>query len=349
MFSNFKEHLISKDQTILHALAKLDKLAKDAILFVVDKDNGLIGSLTDGDVRRGLLKGLNTSSNIVDFIQPNPKFIRKNAVDLDQIIAFRNGNFKVIPILDEDGRILNIINFRIFKSYLPVDAVIMAGGRGERLKPLTNNTPKPMLPIGEKPIIEHNLDRLISFGIADYWISLGYLGDQLKSYFGDGESKGVTIEYVTEDQPLGTIGAVTSIFNFQHDTILVTNSDILTNLDYEDFYRSFVESGADLSVVTIPYDVNIPYAVLETNKGDVVSLKEKPTYTYFSNGGIYLMRREVIELIPVGAHFNATDLIEKIIMLGKKVHSYPLRGYWLDIGKHEDFEKAKEDISHIKF
>lgn len=345
----YHNHLIEKEEKVMVALAKLDQLAADAILFVVDKERRLIGSLTDGDIRRGLLKGIQLDQKLTEFIQTSPKYIRKGKYDLKQVIAFRNGNFKIIPIIDEQDRVVNIINFRFFKSYLPIDAIIMAGGRGERLKPLTDSVPKPLLKVGDKPIIEHNLDRLISYGIDDFWLSIRYLGDQLREYFKDGTHKNVSIEYVTEDQPLGTIGAVNKISNLTHDTVLVTNSDILTNLDYEDFYQSFMECGADLSIVTIPYDVNVPYAVLETTNGHVVSFKEKPTYTYYSNGGIYLMKREILGLIPPDVAYHATDLMQQLIHSGKKVHSYPLRGYWLDIGKMEDYQKAQKDVRHIKF
>ncbi|MDO6595884.1 nucleotidyltransferase family protein [Oceanihabitans sp. 2_MG-2023] len=345
----FIHHLLPAKSTIKEALVKLNELGFDAILFVVDKDNKLIGSLTDGDIRRGLITGITIEHNVLDVIQDNPRFVRKGESNLKKIIEYREGNFKIIPVLDKDNIIVNVINFRFFKSYLPIDAVVMAGGRGQRLRPLTDNTPKPLLKIGDKPIIEHNIDRLVSYGVDDFWLSVRYLGEQLEDYFKDGSQKNIKTDYIWETEPLGTIGAISKVDNFQHDYILVTNSDILTNLDYEDFFLSFLESGADLSVVTIPYDVKIPYAVLETNNNEVLSFKEKPTYTYYSNGGIYLMKKEVLDLIPKNAFFNATDLMEALIDKNFKVHSYPLRGYWLDIGKHEDFKQAQEDIQHIKF
>jgi len=346
---NFKQHLLLENSTIKEALVKLNELAKDAILFVVDTEDKLIGSLTDGDVRRGLIKGINIDQKVEEVIQSNPRFVRKAEPNIEKIIEYREDNYRIIPVLDKDDKIVNIINFRFFKSYLPLDAVVMAGGRGERLRPLTDNTPKPLLKIGDKPIIEHNIDRLISFGVDDFWLSVRYLGEQLQDYFKDGSQKNIKTDYIWETEPLGTIGAISKVDSFQHDYILVTNSDILTNLDYEDFFLTFLESGADLSVVTIPYDVKIPYAVLETSNNHVLSFTEKPTYTYYSNGGIYLMKKSVLDLIPKGEFFNATDLMEKIIEKGLKVHSYPLRGYWLDIGKHEDFKQAQEDIKQIKF
>lgn len=346
---SFEKHLLKKGSTIKEALARLDYLAKDAIIFIVDEKKKLVGSLTDGDVRRGLLKGFDINGRVDDIIQPRPRFIRKGERDLSKVIEYRENNFRILPILDKDDHVIDILNFRETKSYLPVDAVIMAGGRGERLRPLTDNTPKPLLKIGDKPILEHNIDRLRLFGIDDMWITINYLGEKIEQYFGPGDDKNIIIRYVREKEPLGTIGSVSKINDFGHDYVLVMNSDILTNIDYEHFFLDFIKQEADFSVVTIPYSVDIPYAVLETHNGHVLNFREKPTYTYYSNGGIYIMKREVLSNIPIEKHFNATDLMETMIRQGKKVISYPLSGYWLDIGRNEDYEKAKKDILTNKF
>lgn len=330
-------------------MVRLDELAINAVLFVVDKNDKLIGSITDGDVRRGLIKGITIDSSVRKVIQPDPKFVRKGEQNIAKIIEYRDKNFKIIPVLDDKDQIVNVINFRQLRSYLPVDTVIMAGGRGTRLKPLTDSIPKPLLRVGDKPIIEHNLNRLALYGIDDFWISLKYLGEQIRDHFGNGKEWNINISYIWEDKPLGTIGAVSKIENFRHEYVLLTNSDILTNLDYEHFFLNFIEQDADLSVVTIPYVVNIPYGVLETSNGHVINLREKPTYTYYSNGGIYLIKKSAFEHLPKEEFFNTTDFMEKLIEKGKKVISYPLSGYWLDIGKHEDFEKAQRDIKQIKF
>lgn len=346
---HYKDHLIPSGTPIREALKVLDKLAKDAISFVVDENDRLIGSLTDGDVRRGLIQGAELEQSVDDIIQSHPRFIRKGDRDIEKVIEYRQNDFKIIPILDKDNRIVNVINFGDLKSYLPIDVVVMAGGKGTRLRPMTENTPKPLLKVGEKPILEHNIHRLSRFGMDDLWISVNYLGEQIEKYFGNGNDKNLNIKYVWEDEPLGTIGSVSKIDNFIHDYVLVTNSDILTNLDYESFFLRFKEEEADFAVVTIPYKVDVPYAVLETTNGHVISFKEKPTYTYYSNGGIYLMKREITDRIPKDSYFDTTDLMEELIAEGKKVLSYPLSGYWLDIGKSEDFEKAQEDIKTIKF
>lgn len=343
------KHIIYNGTSIREALLKLNNLGIDSILFVADSEGRLIGSLTDGDVRRGLLKGFGVEDLVENIIQPNPKFIRKGERDINKVIDYRENHFRIIPILDKEDRVVNVINFRELKSYLPIDAVIMAGGRGERLRPLTDEIPKPLLPVGDKPIIEHNIDRLRLYGIDDFWITLRYRGKQIEEYIGNGIEKNITINFFYENEALGTIGAVSQIKNFVHEYVIVANSDLLSNIDYELFFLDFLKNAADFSVVTIPYRVDIPYAVLETSNGQIVSFKEKPAYTYYSNGGIYLIKRELLEYIPIEKSFNATDLMEKLISLGKKVISYPFEGYWLDIGKHEDYDKAQQDVEKIKF
>ena len=346
---NYKKHLININSTIKQALELLSLLEHDIILFATNEKQKLIGSLTDGDIRRGLLKGLSIENSISDIINQKPKYIKKNEYSINEIITLREEYYKVIPILDDDNLILNIISFRSLSSYLPIDVVVMAGGLGSRLKPLTDNTPKPLLKIGGKTIIDYNIDRLISFGVDDFWISVRYLADKIKGHLGNGNNRNINIEYVSENTPMGTIGAVSSIDNFKHDYVLVTNSDILTNLNYEKFFLDFIEKDADMSVVTIPYDVEIPYAVLKTKNNNILSFEEKPTYTYYSNGGIYLIKKSILKNIPKNKFFNSTDLIQLLLEKNLKITSFPMHNYWLDIGKHSDFLTTKNDINHIKF
>lgn len=346
----FDKYLVSDDLTIRQVLVRLDELAADATVFITDKDGVLKGSITDGDIRRGLIRGINPDEKILNVANTTPKFLRKGDNVLDRLIEFRSKNIQIVPVLEKDKDVIcNVLNFRIHRSYLPIDAVIMAGGKGQRLLPLTEKTPKPLLHVGDKPIIERNIDRMAMFGIDDITISLNYLGEQLEEFFGDGHSKGISIKYVWENEPLGTIGAAGLISHFQNDYVLIMNSDLLTNIDFEAFFLDFTTSGADLSIVSIPYQVDVPYAVLETDNERIVSLKEKPRFTYYSNGGIYLMRRSILDRIPRHAHYNATDLIEELIADGGHVRSYPLVDYWLDIGSHDDYRKAQSDVHHIRF
>ncbi|MCO5229802.1 MAG: nucleotidyltransferase family protein [Chitinophagales bacterium] len=344
-----KLHIIDCDTSINLALNQLNMLSIDAILFVIDKNNKLIGSLTDGDLRRGFIKGLDFSNKLTDFVQPNPVYIRlgdKNAIDI--LDTYRKKNYKVIPILNNENEIVDIVNFRIQSTIVPVDVVLMAGGEGKRLRPLTLNTPKPLLVVGDKPIIEHNIDRLSKFGIKNIYLSVNFLRNQIIEYFKDGSHKGLNIKYVKEDKPMGTVGSVLLVDHFEHDDIIIMNSDLLTNIDYEDFYRSYKLSGSDMAVAATSYNVDVPYAVLEVNEfNEVKSLKEKPRYTYYSNAGIYILKKSLLDLIPKDTFFDITDLMEVVLERNMKLFTYPITGYWLDIGRPEDFKKAQEDIRHL--
>lgn len=343
------KHLFNENLSVRDALICLDQLASDAILFVTDGDDRLIGSLTDGDLRRGFIKGLGFEDPIIDFIQPDPKFISENEFNQDQLEEFKNANFKIIPIVNNEHVIVDILNFRFKTTLLPIDAVLMAGGEGKRLRPLTENTPKPLLKVGAKPIIEYNIDRLAKVGVKNMYLSINYLGDQLVDYFGNGDNKNINIDYIREGKPLGTIGSVLLVDKFNHDDILVMNSDLLTNIDFADFYKTFKESEADMAVAATSYHVDVPYAVLESDENQSVkALKEKPRYTYFSNAGIYLIRKELLSMIPPNEFYDITDLMEKVIAMNHKLINYPINGYWLDIGSHSDFNKAQEDIKHLK-
>lgn len=347
---NWKQHIVHYNTSVKDALIVMDKLGLDAIIFAVNDQNELLGSLTDGDIRRGLIAGVQTTDPVGSILRKNPRFIRRSNENLDQLIAFRNENLKIIPVLNEENdQVVDVINFRLTYSYIPADVVIMAGGEGKRLRPLTDETPKPLLKIGGKPIIEHNVDRLIRFGMKNFYISINYLGEQIESFFKDGNEKNVSIAYLKETKPLGTIGSILLAKKFDHEDIIVMNSDLLTTIDFEDFYNSYKQSGAKMAVAATSYHVDVPYAVLETNhQHEVRSLKEKPRYTYFSSAGIYILKRELLTMIPEDSFFDITDLMEKVIEQQVKLITYPINGYWLDIGKHEDFLKAQEDIKHLK-
>ncbi|WP_282629956.1 nucleotidyltransferase family protein [Empedobacter sedimenti] len=344
-----QKHTIFFNQSVRDALIRLDEIAPSSILFVVDKDYKLLGSLTDGDLRRGFIKGLGFDNEILDFVQPSPISINERNIDLNKIEKYRKNLLKIIPIVNDDLKIVDVLDFSLRKTLIPADAVLMAGGEGKRLRPLTETTPKPLLKVGDKPIIEYNIDRLINFGVKTINLSINYLGEQLVDYFGDGSKKEIDIKYVKEDKPLGTIGSILLVDTFHNDDIIVMNSDLLTNIDFADFFKMYKETEADMAVAATSYHVDVPYAVLEVNDGvEVRSLKEKPRYTYYSNAGIYILKKELLKMIPQETFFDITDLMERILEMNLKLVTYPINGYWLDVGKHEDFKKAQEDIKHIK-
>lgn len=344
-----RNHLIDRHSGVRDALKQLDSLAADAILIVIDEDDRLVGSLTDGDLRRGFIKGLGFEDPLEKFIQPHPKYIYEDEYDQEAIEIYRKNHYKIIPIVNKEMKVVDILNFKTRNTLLPLDAVLMAGGEGKRLRPLTDTIPKPLLKIGDKPIIEYNIDRLAKVGVKNLYLSINYLGEQLEAYFKNGSDKNLYIEYIKEEKPMGTIGSVLLVDEFEHDEILVMNSDILTNLDFEDFYKTFKLSGADMAVAATTYSVDVPYAVLETDENQrVESLKEKPRYNYYSNAGIYILKKELLNLIPKNTFYDITDLMDRILEMKLRLVTYPINGYWLDIGKHDDFKKAQEDIKHLK-
>ncbi|MBR8537386.1 nucleotidyltransferase family protein [Carboxylicivirga sediminis] len=333
--------------SVIDVLKRLDSLTIAQTVFVVDCNNKLIGTITDGDIRRGLINGNSISDPVVNFMSTNFRALN-GSVDPIKIKEYRNFGVNLLPVLNKDGSIRKVYDLERISTILPVDVVIMAGGKGERLRPLTNSTPKPMLPLGNKPIIEHNIDRLRSFGIENIYISINYLGEQIKDYFGDGKDKGLNIQYLEEKEFLGTIGSASMVDQYESPYVLVMNSDLFTDVDFEDLWVNLCERAADLAVASIPYTVNIPFAILTRENGCIKGLKEKPSNTHYANAGIYLMKRKVMELIPKNEFFNATDLIEKLIQTGKTVIDNPITGYWIDIGRHEEYNKAKEIIRHLK-
>lgn len=344
-----RSHLIDRHAGVRDALKQLDSLAADAILIVVDDYDLLVGSLTDGDLRRGFIKGLGFEDPLEKFIQPHPKYIYEDEYDQEAIEIYRKNHYKIIPIVNKEMKVVDILNFKTRNTLLPLDAVLMAGGEGKRLRPLTDTIPKPLLKIGDKPIIEYNIDRLAQVGVKNLYLSINYLGEQLEAYFKNGSDKNLYIRYIKEEKPMGTIGSVLLVDAFEHDEILVMNSDILTNLDFEDFYKTFKLSGADMAVAATTYSVDVPYAVLETDENQLVeSLKEKPRYNYYSNAGIYILKKELLNLIPKNTFYDITDLMDRILEMKLRLVTYPINGYWLDIGKHDDFKKAQEDIKHLK-
>jgi dTDP-glucose pyrophosphorylase len=348
---NSSQHIVNYNDSARVALKALDVLEDNVsrTLFVVNDMNKLVGSITDGDIRRGLLNGLEISNPVKGFMNVNFKFLIASQDNMALIRSYKEAEINLVPLIDEDQNLLEILDLKKMRAKLPLAALIMAGGRGERLRPLTEVTPKPMLKVGDKPIIEHNVDRLISYGIKDIYISVKYLKDQIIDFFGDGSSKGVNINYIEETEPLGTIGALSLIDNIQYDDILVMNSDLLTNVDFEDFYSFYLSNNAKMALASVPYHVNIPYAVLETTGHNILSFSEKPNYIYYSNGGVYLMKFALKEMFNKGEFFNATDLMDRLLEeKDTNLIHYPLLGYWLDIGKHSDLIKAQEDIKHIK-
>lgn len=340
-------YIIQQTESIREALVSLNQITSDTqSLLVVDEDQKLVGTLTDGDIRRGLILGAELSDSVSAIMNKDFRYIIESEFDVAYLKSFRDKHVLFIPILDAERHIVDVVNLKKYKSWLPIDAVLMAGGKGERLRPLTEKTPKPLLKVGDKCIIDHNVDRLISYGINHVNVTVNYLGEQLEEHYAEPRN-GVQVRTFREPKFLGTIGSIKFVDTFYNDTVLVMNSDLFTNIDYEDFFLHFKANNAEMSVAAVPYNVSIPYGILDLEGRNIKGLIEKPKYNYYANAGIYLIRKSALAEIPEDEFFNATDLIEKLIAQGKSVIRYPLNGTWIDIGNPQEYAKANDLFKHM--
>ena len=342
-------HIISQSLSIIDSIRCINEIhGEPLVLFVVDAEKRMQGTLTDGDVRRALIKGIDVDAPISEAMHRNFNFLRRGVNDgVEDIHRQRDLKMRLVPVLDEENHICEIINLEHYITKLPIDAVLMAGGKGERLRPLTEKTPKPLIKVGDKCIIDYNIDRLLSYGLNHISVTVNYLGNQIEEHFRE-ERDGVKIVTVREPKYLGTIGSIKFVETFYNDTVLVMNSDLFTNIDFEDFFLHFCQHDADMSVAAVPYVVKGPYGVFNLEGREIKGVTEKPTISYYANAGIYLIKRKLFDLIPDDIFFNATDFMDKLIEQGYKVIRYPISGYWLDIGQHDELARAREMVKHLK-
>jgi len=341
-------HIFNQNKSLLEALEQINALSPNPlVLFVVDEDQRMVGTLTDGDSRRALIAGASVNEKAFKIMRSKFNYMRVDDIsNVQEIRRQKQMKMKLVPILDRERHIVDIINLEKFKTRLPVDAVLMAGGKGERLRPLTEHTPKPLLPVGDKAIIDHNVDRLINYGVQHISVTVNYLKEQIEEHYKNPRNE-VQIKTVREPKYLGTIGSIRFVPKFYNDTVLLMNSDLFTNIDYEDFFLHFQQHDAEMSVAAIPYNVSIPYGILNLEGRLIQGIVEKPKYIYYANAGIYLIKRCVLDEIPEGILFNATDLVEKLISEKKRVIRYPLNGTWIDIGNPQEYQKAQDLVNHL--
>lgn len=349
MNNPFDKYTIDSNATMLDALSQLENLGKkdELTLFITDENKAVLATLTDGDIRRSLINGHSLTDIVIIAGHKNFAFLHKDNFKINQIREYRRTRIKLLPILDNEKHIVDVLNLSQQKSYLPIDAILMAGGKGERLRPLTENTPKPLIKVGDKCIIDYNVDNLISYGLKHISVTVNYLKEQLEEHFSV-ERNGIKINTVREPKYLGTIGSVKFVDTFYNDTILVMNSDLFTNINYEDFFLHFKQHDADMSAAAVPYVVKVPYGVFNLKGREIIGVAEKPTISYYANAGMYLIKKERLDLIPENEYFNATDFMDKLITNGFKVIRYPISGYWIDIGQFDELERAREIAKHIR-
>lgn len=330
--------------SIAEAIAQLDKAGTGALVLCTD-DRMLVGLLTDGDIRRAILRHVSLETPCENIASLEPMTVNGSMCASEVLDLMVKHDINHLPVLDAAGRVIKFLLRRNLAQTRDtvLSAVVMAGGYGKRLLPLTEQLPKPMLPVGDKPLLERTIRQLRRSGIRDISLTTHYLPESIIQYFGDGSAFGVRLNYLKEDSPLGTAGGV-KLMKRTANPFLVINGDIITGVPFQEMLDFHRKHRALLTVGVRKYDVEVPFGVVELDEVHVNHIREKPSFTFFINAGAYLLEPEVCDFIPSGQPFDMTELIQALIEAGKVVVSFPIMEYWLDIGRQEDYAKAQEDV-----
>ena len=346
---------ISPTDSLRQAMACIDHNER-GIAMVVDESRHLLGTITDGDLRRAVLAATDLDMTVdtilarkADSPYSRPVAVRVGTGPDVLIQLMKERRIRQVPLLDEAGRVVDLVTLDDLLPMQPLhlQAVIMAGGRGSRLHPLTEDLPKPMLPVGGRPLLELIVEQLQQTGIRRVNVTTHYKPEKIVEHFGDGHAFGVDLNYVNEDRPLGTGGAL-GLMPTPEEPLLVINGDILTQVNFRSMLTYHQEHQADMTVAVRRYEVQVPYGVVECDGPSIQRLKEKPQVSFLVNAGIYLLEPSVYQVIPSGKHFNMTDLIQWLLDAGRPVVSFPIREYWLDIGQLADYTQAQDDVENGK-
>ena len=342
---NWKDISIAPSTAIRATLAIIDQ-GNLQIALVVDAEGKLIGTVTDGNVRRGILAGISLESPVSEIM--NTKFTYAGPGDSTKKILqqMKKGDLKHIPVLDENGGMVRLALLADFAvpAFKEEWVVLMAGGLGTRLRPLTEDTPKPLLKVGSKPLLETTLEDLADHGFRDFFLSVNYRAEMIKTHFGNGSDWGVNIKYLNETTRLGTAGALSLLPEGAPGPILVMNADLLTKINYQHLLDYHRDSGCDMTMCVREYDFQVPYGVVKIEDDRVFGLEEKPIYKMFVNAGVYVIGPEAAKLVPKDTQFDMPALFEKVKEGGGSVGAFPIREYWLDIGHMEDFHRANREF-----
>lgn len=348
-----KNITVSSSITIKEAMGRLDETAEKALL-VVDDDKKLIGALTDGDIRRHILKDQNLIDTIEKAYNRDPFFVFQEQFDLGVLKEFFTENMiSLVPILDQDRKVVDYVTWeKVFgdgkkeeKQRVSAPVVIMAGGKGTRLKPFTTILPKPLIPVGNKPVMDHIIDRFRAHGITSFYFTVNHMSKIIRAYFEE-KNTDYTIDFVQEDEPRGTAGSLALIKNNLKTPFFVSNCDIIIEADYSDLYQFHIKDSYDITLVAAAKQFNIPYGICELNDdGSLKGIEEKPKYNFLVNTGLYVLNPNVLELIPEKGMFHMTHLIDAVKAYGGKIGVYPVsEKSWMDVGQWEEYRRSVKQL-----
>jgi dTDP-glucose pyrophosphorylase len=340
--------IIKQDATIREALEIIDH-GSMRIALITDDDRKLLGTITDGDIRRALLKGGRIEDKISGVYNPEPIVFKLNEPKDMMIRTASTHRIFQIPVVDERGILLGIEDITEYLKVQPFDnpVIIMAGGRGSRLEPLTKDIPKPLMKLGDKSLLETIIRNFSGHGFHNFILSVNYKSDMIKSHFKNGEHLGVNIDYIQENKKMGTAGSLSLLKKIPEKPFFVMNGDILTNINLEHLLNYHLLNKADVTVSIREINYEIPYGVVHHDDKKILHIKEKPSQKMFINAGIYLLNPECLHHLPAEKYVDMPDFLNFLIAAGMNVISFPIREYWLDIGKMDDLDKAQSDYNTL--
>jgi dTDP-glucose pyrophosphorylase len=332
-------YCVKPQETIFQTMKVIEQGAIQ-LAFVVGEDQKLQGVVSDGNIRRGLLNGLSLQDSVSKVMNPNPVIVSPSESQSKILHKFQTNSLRVIPVVDQGGQLVRI---ETLENLLGFEArtntvVIMAGGKGMRLRPLTENCPKPLVKLGEEAIIDHVFRNLVEAGFSQFILSVNYLKQMMIDYCGNGSKWGINIEYLEEDQPLGTAGALGLMTKDLQEPLLVMNGDVITHAKFGNILSTHVRAGSMATMCVREYDFQVPYGVVLANNDEFMGVEEKPVHRFFVNAGIYVLDPKVLTGIPKNRRYDMTELFNDLKAQGHKTHIYPLQEYWIDVGRHEDLQ-----------
>lgn len=345
---DWKNMLLMQESSIMDAINTIEKCSS-RVAFIVNEDNKLLGVVTDGDIRRAIINNICLKESVKKIMSSNPKvgYLHQKHYELKALM--QKEDLLQVPIVDEKGILVGLETFQsiVYNKKFDNSVFIMAGGFGKRLLPLTESTPKPMLTIGGKPILENIIRRFIKYGFYKFYISLHYCGEKITEYFGNGEKWGVEIQYVYEEEPLGTAGALGLLPNSVGEKpMIVINGDLLTKVNFANLLQFHLEQKNSVATICVrKYEFQVPYGVVKSNDFQVASIDEKPVHNFFVNAGVYVIEQSVRKQLKTYGYLDMPELLNGLSNSNKAISTFPIHEYWLDIGKMENYEKAQNDYS----
>nr|WP_205759692.1 nucleotidyltransferase family protein [Aeromonas veronii] len=342
---------MSPEHSVRDALAVINEQALRVCL-VVDQQQHLLGVVTDGDIRRAILNNISLTQSVTAVMNSTPITVSAKLTRAQLLETMRGNSILSLPVVDDAGKLIGLETWEKASSQPTYDnpVLIMAGGFGTRLKPLTDTCPKPMLKVGDKPILETLLNQFIKAGFKNIYISTHYMPEFITDYFGDGSAWGANIKYIHEQHPLGTGGALGLLpANLPPLPLIMMNGDVLTTVDFNSLLDFHTQNGSDATMCVREYNYQIPYGVITGEGNNITSMVEKPVHHFFVNAGIYVVNSYIAQSVIKGERIDMPTLLEKHMQEKKRISMFPLHEYWLDIGRMEDFNRAQSDISTLGF